>query len=91
MIERARIKRADSKLIVIDDGSDESMELLDNITRAQRELGSNIAIERVDDTDDIHDLKVKKLPAVISVKKELKSFGKVIDKEVIKEWIKALL
>ncbi len=91
MIERARIKRADSKLIVIDDGSDESMELLDNINRAQRELGSNITIERVNDTDEIRDLKVKKLPAVISVKKELKSFGKIIDKEVIKEWIKAIL
>lgn len=91
MIERARIKRADSKLIVIDDGSEESMELLDNINRAQRELGSSITIERVSDTDDIHDLKVKKLPAVISVKKELKSFGKIIDKEVIKEWIKAIL
>jgi uroporphyrinogen decarboxylase len=91
MIERARIKKSDSKLIVLLDDSEESEEILKNISRAQRELGTNIEIEESRDQTAITKHGVKSLPAVFSVKKELKSFGKVADKEVIKEWLKVLM
>ena len=90
LIERARIKKADSKLIVLHDHSEGSEELMDNIARAQRELGSAIVVEQVTDEETIAEMGVKKLPAVFSVKKELRSFGKIVDKDVIKEWIKTL-
>lgn len=91
MIERARIKKSDSKLIVLLDDSEESEEILKNISRAQRELGTNVEIEESRDQKAITKHGVKSLPAVFSVKKELKSFGKVADKEVIKEWLKTLM
>ncbi|MFW5769725.1 MAG: thioredoxin family protein, partial [Spirochaetota bacterium] len=56
--------------------------MLKNISRAQRELGTNIEIEESRDQKAITKHGVKSLPAVFSVKKELKSFGKVADKEV---------
>jgi uroporphyrinogen decarboxylase len=90
MIERARIKKNDSKLIVLDNGSPEAELLLENINRAQRELGTDIFVERITDESEISEHGVKRLPAVISVKKELRSFGKAVDKDVIKEWIKLL-
>lgn len=90
MIERARIKKHDTKLIVLDDGSAEAEQLLENITRAQRELGSDVFVERVTSQSDISEHGVHQLPAVISVKKELRSFGKVVEKDVVKEWIKLL-
>jgi uroporphyrinogen decarboxylase len=90
MIERARIKKNDSKLIVLDNGSPEAELLLENISRAQRELGTDIFVERITDESEISEHGVKRLPAVISVKKELRSFGKAVDKDVIKEWIKLL-
>jgi len=34
---------------------------------------------------------VKRLPAVITIQEELRSFGKVVDKDVIKEWIKSII
>ena len=91
MIERARIKKSDSKLIVLLDDSEESEEILKNISRAQRELGTNIEIEESRDQTAITKHGVRSLPAVFSVKKELKSFGKIADKEVIKEWLKTLM
>lgn len=90
MIERARIKKNDSKLIVLDNGSAEAEQLLENISRAQRELGSDIFVERITSKSEISKHGVRRLPAVISVKKELRSFGKVVDKDVVKEWIKNL-
>ncbi|MFP4491299.1 MAG: uroporphyrinogen decarboxylase family protein [Spirochaetaceae bacterium] len=90
MIERARIKKNDSKLIVLDNGTSEAEELIENINRAQRELGSDIFVERITSKSEISQHGVKRLPAVISVKKELRSFGKVVDKDVVKEWIKML-
>ena len=90
MIERARIRKNDTKLIVLDDGSDEAELLLENINRAQRELGSDVFVERITSEAEISEHGVHKLPAVISVKKELRSFGKVVDKDVVKEWIKML-
>ncbi len=47
-------------------------------------------IERVTSQSDISEHGVHQLPAVISVKKELRSFGKVVDKDVVKEWIRLL-
>ena len=90
MIERARIKKNDSKLIILDNGSPEAELLFENINRAQREQGTDIFVERITDESEISEHGVKRLPAVISVKKELRSFGKAVDKDVIKEWIKLL-
>ncbi len=90
MIERARIKKHDTKLIVLDDGSPEADQLVENINRAQRELGSDVYVERVTSQSDITEHGVHQLPAVISVKKELRSFGRVVEKDVVKEWIKLL-
>jgi uroporphyrinogen decarboxylase len=90
MIERARIKKNGSKLIVLDNGASEAELLLEYINRAQRELDNDIFVKRITDESAISQHGVKRLPAVISVKKELQSFGKAVDKDVIKEWIKLL-
>jgi uroporphyrinogen decarboxylase len=92
MIERARYRKAAAKILLLIDDSPESAELKENIGKAQRELGTTILVEEVRDKKKIEsEFGVKKLPAVITVREELRSFGKVADKEVVKEWIKAIL
>ncbi|MFP4383280.1 MAG: uroporphyrinogen decarboxylase family protein [Spirochaetia bacterium] len=93
MVERAkeRMHSTRSKIILLDDGSPEADTMFENISKAQRELGSEIQIVKIDAEKARNVYHIKKMPAVITVQEELRSVGKVVDKEVIKEWIKAIM
>jgi uroporphyrinogen decarboxylase len=92
MIERARYRKSAARILLLTDDSPESRAVKENIAKAQRELGTSIAVEEVRDKKKIEmEFGVKRLPAVITIQEELRSFGKVVDKDVIKEWIKSII
>jgi len=91
LMERARTHRSASKILVLDDGTEKTETLLNSIGKAQRELGSGVLVERIQDAEKIKQFGISRLPALITIKEELKSFGKIPEKEVIKEWIKNIL
>lgn len=62
----------------------------ENIQVALKELGSDVALEEINDGNDIQEFGVFSTPAVVTQKYHVKSAGKVADKNVVKEWVKAL-
>lgn len=64
--------------------------LHDNITLALKELGAEVDFATIVDPDAIRKYGVFKTPAVLIEKIIVKSTGKIVEKNIIKEWIKAL-
>jgi MtaA/CmuA family methyltransferase len=93
MVERAkeRMHSSRSKIILLDDGSEDAKTMQENINKAQRELGSEIQLVKINSEKARNVYHIDKFPAVITVQEELRSVGKIADKEVIKEWIKAII
>lgn len=86
-----KIKYHRGKIILLGSETDEAYaQLKENIETAMKELGSGVEFEKISDTDKIRSYGVYNTPAVITEKFSVKSSGKVADKQVIKEWIKAL-
>jgi len=65
-------------------------ELQENIDLALKELGSEVDFVTVSDQEVIRKYGVFKTPAVLTEKFTVKSTGKVVEKNIVKEWIKAL-
>jgi MtaA/CmuA family methyltransferase len=65
-------------------------ELKENIELALKELGSDVSFDTVSELDEIHKYGVFKTPAVLTEKFTVKSTGKIAEKNIVKEWIKAL-
>jgi len=86
-----KIKYNRGKIILLGSESDEGYdEIKENITTALKELGSGIDFIEVSDEDEIRKYGVFKTPAVITEKFLVKSCGKSVEKNIIKEWIKAI-
>lgn len=86
-----KIKYHRGKIILLGQESDKGFaELEENIEIALKELGSGVEYAKISDKDKIRSYGVYKTPAVITEKFSVKSSGKVAEKQVIKEWIKAL-
>ena len=86
-----KIKYNRGKILLLGSESDEGYtELKENIERAQKELGSGIDFLEISDEDEIRKYGVFKTPAVITEKFVVKSCGKSVEKNIIKEWIKAI-
>ena len=68
----------------------EFQQLKQNIDLALKELGPGIEYTEITDPEEIRKYGVFKSPAVITEKYTVKSTGKSVEKDIIKEWIKAL-
>jgi uroporphyrinogen decarboxylase len=88
---KLKIKRTHAKIIVVLDDSAESVETLENVRNAVKELGLDIEIEKISDVSVAESYGAKKMPAVIFSTSNLKSWGKTEDVKVIKEWLKELM
>ncbi len=79
------------KIILLGDPDDEKFATIrENIHLAIRELGSTIDFSEITDEKEIRKYGVFSTPAVVTEKYTVKSTGKITDKNIIKEWIKAL-
>lgn len=79
------------KLLLLGDPSEEKYATMrETIELALKELGPGVEFEEVNDKDEIKKYGVFTTPAVIAEKYTVKSTGKVVEKDIVKEWIKAL-
>jgi uroporphyrinogen decarboxylase len=61
-----------------------------NVDQAVKELGSTIEIVNIKDEQKIHEYGIAATPAILTVREQVKSVGRVPSVEVIKEWLKDL-
>jgi uroporphyrinogen decarboxylase len=86
-----KIKYHRGKIALLGNPEDqEFLQIRENIEIAMKELGRGVEYEEITDDEEIRKYGVFKVPAVITEKYALKSCGKVAEKDIIKEWIKAL-
>jgi len=65
-------------------------EMRENVAMAMKELGTAVEYIEISDLEKIRSYGVFNAPAVVVEKFTVKSAGKVVSKEILKEWIKAL-
>ncbi len=86
-----RIKYHRGKIILLGKPEDEGYdELKQNVETAMKELGGGVDFVTISDEEEIHQYGVFKTPAIVTEKYTVKSTGKVVEKNIIKEWIKTL-
>jgi uroporphyrinogen decarboxylase len=86
-----KIKYNKGKILLLGSESDEGYsEIKENIETALKELGSGIDFIEISEEEKIHQYGIFKTPAVITEKFIVKSSGKSVEKNIIKEWIKAI-
>jgi hypothetical protein len=86
-----RIQCNRGRILLLGDPADSGFtDLRENIETAIRELGPGIEYAEISDRDEIRKYGVFRTPAVITEKFTVKSSGKIVEKNIIKEWIKAL-
>ena len=88
---KIRIKRRQAGITVIVDEGNDSEKTLENIKTAVMELGADISIDITKDIKIAESYGARELPAVILCVSQIKSFGKVPEVKIIKEWIKDLI
>lgn len=86
-----KIQYNKGKILLLGDKDDEKyIELKENIKNAMKELGPKIDFIEVNDNDEIRMYGVFNTPSIITEKYKVKSSGKSVEKNIIKEWIKAI-
>lgn len=86
-----KIKNNKGRIILLGDGSEDGyVELKNHITTALKELGTSVEFSEVNDPDEILRYGVFQTPAVVTEKHIVKSAGKVVEKAIVKEWIKSI-
>ncbi len=85
-----RIKQRRNEVVVLGGGGEKCENLWENMQQAVKELGSQVELTRIKDEQAIYEYGVPSTPAVVVVRKQIKSAGRVPSVEVIKEWIKDL-
>lgn len=86
-----KIKYNRGKILLLGNPEEDGYSDLEhNVKIAIKELGSNVEYEKICDEVNIRSYGVFNTPAVIVEKFTVKSTGKVVEKQIIKEWIKAL-
>ncbi len=88
---RIFIRTRHSKIIVLDDNSEMSHQVLQHVQKAAKELGSNAELVHVTDKNKFIEYGVTKAPAILTEQRLVKSIGRVPSVEVIKEWLKDLV
>jgi len=87
---RIKIRRNQSKIIVLTDDSDLSREAVENVQTAITELGVDVDIMPTNDKKLAEDYGIKKFPAVIVCTSQLKTWAEAPEVKIIKEWLKDL-
>lgn len=85
---RIKIKRKQSKLIVLTDKGTDSIQTLENLRTAVKELGADVEVAATDDPELAESYGIRKFPAVIQCTSQLKTSGEVPETIIVKEWIK---
>jgi len=88
-----KIKCHHGKIILLGaPGAEDYKTLKENIEMALKEIGATSSIEflEVNDEDAIQSYGIFNTPAVVTEKRLVKSAGKVVEKNIVKEWIKSL-
>ena len=86
-----KIKYNKGRVILLGDvGDDGYGELRENIAVALKELGTSVEFIEINDAEQIRRYGVFQTPAVVTEKHTVKSAGKVVEKSILKEWIKTI-
>jgi hypothetical protein len=87
-----KIKYNKGRIILLGDGGEEGYaDLKEHVQTALKELGTSVEFLEVNDADEILRYGVFQTPAVVTEKHIVKSAGKVVDKAIVKEWIKSIV
>jgi len=87
---RIKIRRKQSKIIILTDDSELSAEAVENIQTAVTELGSNVKVVPTDDPEIAEEYGIQKFPAVIVCSSQLKTWAEAPEVKIVKEWLKDL-
>ena len=86
-----KIKYNRGGILLLGNPKDEKFVILgEQIRLALKELGANVEYKEITDPVQIRKYGIFSTPAVISEKLTVKSAGRTVEKNIIKEWIKAL-
>jgi uroporphyrinogen decarboxylase len=85
-----RLRQGRGSILVLGDGEAQTQEVLKNIQKAIKELGSTVKLVHVTDPQEIARYGVATTPAVITVRERVKMSGRTPSVDVAKEWIKEL-
>jgi len=83
-------RQKQGRLLVLGTKSEKLDRVWENVQQAVKELGSTVDVAKIENGDDISKYGVAATPAIVSVKEQIKSFGRIPSVEVIKEWLKDL-
>ncbi|MDX1357656.1 MAG: uroporphyrinogen decarboxylase family protein [Clostridia bacterium] len=87
---RIKIRRKQSKIIILTDDSDLSKEAVENVQTAVTELGSDVQVMPTDDKEIADEYGIRKFPAVIVCTSQLKTWSEAPEVKIVKEWLKDL-
>jgi uroporphyrinogen decarboxylase len=87
---RMRIHQRKASLYILDGGSGKAAIVQERIDQAVRELGVEVQVETIHDSDTIYSYGITpgQTPAVVMAQYQLKSLKQVPEVVVIKEWLK---
>jgi MtaA/CmuA family methyltransferase len=85
-----KLRQYRNQLLVLGAGDEKSENLWQNVQQAVKELGSTIEVMRIKDERQFQKYGVASPPAIIAVREQVKSTGRVPTVDVIKEWLKDL-
>ena len=86
-----KIRYNKGRILLLGNNSNKKYKILrENIHNAMKELGPKVDFIEINDKKEIRQYGVFNTPAVITEKYKLKSSGHSVEKNIIKEWIKAL-
>ncbi|MBN2092268.1 thioredoxin family protein [candidate division KSB1 bacterium] len=88
---RIFIKTRHSKIIVLDDKSEMSQQVVQHVQKAVKELGSNVELLQVTDKNKFIEYGITKAPTILTEQRLVKALGRVPSVDVIKEWLKDLI
>ena len=86
-----KIRYNKGRILLLGNNSNKKYKILkENIHKAMKELGPKVDFIEINDKKEIRQYGVFNTPAVITERYKLKSSGHSVEKNIIKEWIKAL-
>lgn len=85
-----KLRQHRNQLLVLGAGDEKSEQLWENVQQAVKELGSTVEVMRIKDEKQFKKYGVASIPAVVTVREQVKSTGREPTVEVIKEWLKDL-
>ncbi len=85
-----KLRQYRSQLLVLGAGDEKSESVWENVQQAVRELGSTVEVMRIKDENQFKIYGIASTPAIITVREQVKTTGRVPTVDVIKEWLKDL-